>query len=194
MTEDGTSTEFLIESLFILESISGICLFEENYADITKDGMSTDLISSFLSAILSFAGEAFTDEIQYIKFSNRKIIFEFTQHILFVIAVNDETPANKAQIKRLIDNITKSFKNRYSKVFETGSWGGNVRQFNDFSEDLYKIVRREPLSIKLLQYIDIKDHLRKIEGFLNKKAAHFIKQKERIDDYFYKKKKERKNR
>ena len=81
-----TEETFMIESLWILDNESGICIFEENYTDITKEGTSTDLISAFLSAILSFANETFTDEIKHIQFSNHRILFEFSNSFLFVIS------------------------------------------------------------------------------------------------------------
>lgn len=187
MTQNSVQgIEFLIQGLFILEKESGICVFEQNYVDITKDGMPTDLISSFLSAILSFAGETFTDEIQHIQFSNRKIIFEFSEHVLFVVIVSDAAPATDAQIKRIIRRIAEKFNAKYTPHFETSSYM-NVEIFNGFSEDLYEIVKREPLSLKIMQFLDFSDHFKKIEKFFTQKAAQVIK----IDEFFRKKKKER---
>jgi len=195
MSEETEHIEVLIESLYILEKDSGICLFEENYVDITKDGISTDLISSFLSAILSFADETFADEIQHIQFSNRRILFNFSEHVLLVIAVHKETPATDFQIKRMIDNIASQFDQKYSIIFETDQWRGDITQFNDFSQELYEIVKREPLKLKLLQLIDFKEHFKKIENYVSEKvsekAANLLKKKEQLENYISKKKRER---
>ncbi|MHA1688749.1 MAG: hypothetical protein ACTSUN_05350, partial [Promethearchaeota archaeon] len=81
-----------IECLWILDSHSGICIFEQNYVDLTKDNVSVDIISSFFSAILSIAQESFVDQIQYIKFSKRKVFFKFHEDLLFIISVKDTPP------------------------------------------------------------------------------------------------------
>ena len=68
--------EFLIDGLWILEIESGSCLFEENYKKWSVQ--DTQLISSFLTAIRSFTKEAFSEDIEFIQFKTRKIIFEIS--------------------------------------------------------------------------------------------------------------------
>ncbi len=183
------SPETLIESLWILEKESGICIFEEYYVDFTREGIETDLIASFLSALLSFADEAFEDAIEHIKFSNRKIVFEFSECVLFVVSVNDDAPATDYQIKKAIEQIAKKFNEKYCNVLEHGKWGGNVELFSNFSQDLKVIVMKEPLSIKLLQLLDFKEHFKKVESFVNKHKEIAMKRKERIEKFFVEKKK-----
>lgn len=142
--------EYLIEGLWILENLSGICLFEEIYSDFTKEGISTDLITSFLSALLSFANETFTDSIRHIQLSSRKILFELTKNVLFVAAVNAKAPAADAEIKYAIRKIAKVFNKKFKSSFKDGSCGGKVSVFNSFSDDLRKIVKKEPLTLKFL--------------------------------------------
>ena len=115
MAQDNIDDKFFIESLWVLENMSGICVFEENYVDFTNEGMSTDLIGSFLSALLTFADETFTDEIQHVQFANRKIIFEFSKYLLFIVAVNEKAPLSDFQIKKKIFyfSIDKSGANEY---------------------------------------------------------------------------------
>ncbi|GAH35568.1 unnamed protein product, partial [marine sediment metagenome] len=130
--------------------LSGICLFEEIYNDFTKEGISTDLITSFLSALLSFANEAFTDAIQHIQLSSRKILFELTKNVLFVAIVSAKTPVTDAEIKYTIRKIAKVFNKKFKSSFKDGSSGGKVSVFNSFSDDLRKIVKKEPLTLKFL--------------------------------------------
>ena len=111
---ENESEVYFIESLWVLQSTGGILIFEENYIDFRKEGMSTDLISSFLAAIVSFTDEAFADEIQHIQFSNRKIVFKFTEHVLFVIAISDKSRAPDFKIKKIIENIADSFYKNFS--------------------------------------------------------------------------------
>ena len=179
MTETEKN-EFLIESLWILEASSGICIFEENYVDFTVEGVSTDLIASFLSALLTFAGEAFTEEIQHVKFTNRKIYFQFSEYVLFVIAVNDNERYKDSQIIKIKNKIAKRFYDKYNSVFTNDSWSNNIRIFSDFSEDLKEIVNKEPLKQKFLQPPDIKSHVKKIKKHLAKKRQEFLKQRDNL--------------
>lgn len=183
--------EFLIESLWILENDSGICVFEEYYNDFTKEGITTDLIASFLSALLSFADEAFTDEIQHIQFSNRKIIFEFSDYVLFVIAIHADAPVSDFQVKKLINKISQTFNEKFQYIFENGKWEGDLRRFEPFSDDLKRIVKKEPLKFKILQLLDVKDHLKKVESFVNKQMDILHSHKEKIEYFFDSKKRQR---
>lgn len=147
---ENNKAEYLIEGLWILENLSGICLFEEIYNDFTKEGISTDLITSFLSALLGFVNEAFTDAIQHIQLSSRKILFKLTKHVLFVVAINAKASATDAEIKYTIRKIAKVFNKKFKSSFKNGSSGGKVSVFNSFSDDLRKIVKNEPLTLKFL--------------------------------------------
>ena len=176
--------EFLIESLWVLENASRICIFEQNYVDFTKDGMSTDMVSSFLAAILTFADETFTDEIQFIKFSNRKMLFRFSKYLLFVIAISDKDENRSNRIKELCNNIVNQFNEKYEQIFENNQWNGNTSIFDDFSEDLKEIVKKEPLKIKFFEFFDLKEHFKKVENYLKKKKGDIIKNREKIEHIF----------
>ncbi len=184
MIQDNIDDEsFLIESLWILENLSGICVFEENYVDFTSEGVSTDLIGSFISALLTFAGEAFADEIQHVQFSNRKIIFEFSEYLLFIVAVNINAPLSDGQIKKKIVQISRAFNLKYQHLFDQErGWNGNISQFEEFTEDLKIIVKREPLKTKILQLFDYKDSIKKLEGFFDKQVQMALKHKEKLEN------------
>ena len=141
--------DFLIDSLWILDYNSGICIFEENYKDWSQNGIGTDLIASFLTAILSFANETFIDAIQFIQFADHKIIFEFEKQFLFVIAVSNAN-VSEEKMKKTIDKIAKKFSIKYRAILNNHQLKGNTTQFDDFSKDLKKIVKREPLTKKLI--------------------------------------------
>ena len=175
--------EFLIESLWILENSSRLCIFEQNYVDFIKEGKSTEIVSSFLAALLTFANEIFTDEIQFIKFSNRKILFKFTPHLLFVFAINDKDTNKDYQIREICNRIVKRFNDKYGYIFENNNWNGNISMFDNFSEDLREMINREPLKIKIFEIFDVKEHIKKVESFIKKKKRHLVKNKERIERF-----------
>ena len=152
--------------------------------DFRNEGISTDLISSFLSAILTFADEAFAEEIQHIKFSNRRILFEFSDQVLFILAVGDES-ASDSQIKKIFDQIAKKFNEQFHSALE--HFNGNVEQFEIFSEYLTKLVKKEPLSVKILQALDFKENFKKVEEYFNKKFVKLQRRMAELDSFFKKK-------
>ena len=140
--------DLLIDGLWIIESISGSCLFEENYKKwSSKD---TQLIASFLSAIRSFSREAFSEDIEFIQFKNRKILFEVSGKVLFVIAVTNKSDASEKEIKMVVKNIIRRFNSRFDFIIRRDGLLREFRLLNVFSEDLREIVDREPVKIKLL--------------------------------------------
>ena len=182
---NGVDTEFFIDSLWILERSSGLCIFEENYVDFTKNGITSDLIASFLSALLSFAGETFTDEIQYIKFSNRKIFFHFSDYVLFVIAINNKNTDNIIQTEWIKKEIAERFKNKYQSVFKHDNWSNNISMFNGFSTILKNLVKKEPIKEKFVQSCISNKNCEFFERFLRKKTNISCKHKERLEKIFH---------
>lgn len=154
-------SNFLIDGVWILKTYSGICLFEEIYdEDLKRESITKDLITGFLTAIVSFAEEAFKDDIKHIKFSNHRIILEYTEHIIFVIAVSipkiymnrEIKEAFKHQINQTIERIVFKFNEKFGAIFKEKNWDGAVKIFLKFSEDLKEIIPdyRKPLSVKLI--------------------------------------------
>ena len=177
--------EFLLDGLWILDNTSRLCIFEENYVDFIKEGKSTDIVSSFLAALLTFADETFIDEIQFIKFSNRKILFKFSQYLLFVFAINDKDLNKDFQIKAICNIIINRFNEKFAYIFENNTWNGNISIFEDFSEDLKEIVNREPLKIKIFELFDLREHFKKVESYLKKKRGHLVKNKVKLERYLH---------
>ena len=141
--------DLLIDGLWIIESDSGSCIFEENYRKWSaKD---TQLIASFLSAIRSFSREAFSEDIEFIKFKSRKIIFEVSGNILFVIALVKKSDASEKEIKSAIKNIIKRFNARFSFIIDRNGLEKEFKLLEVFSDDLRELVDRKPLKIKILK-------------------------------------------
>ena len=183
------NSDFLIDSLWILEASSGLCIFEENYVDFTKEGITSDLVASFLSGILTFAGEAFADEIQHIQFSNRKIFFEFTKHVLFVIAIREDISNGYGPVKSMNNEIAKRFNEKYKSIIRSENWSHNITTFANFSEDLREIVKREPIKEKLIQKCGFKKSCKRIEKFLSKTKIVCNNHKEKLEKLILNKRK-----
>ena len=139
--------EILIDGLWILDVESGLCFFEENYRKWSlKD---TQLISSFLTAIRNFIREAFSEDIEFIQFKSRKIIFEVSGRSLFIIAVS-KSNSNEEKIRITIKEIVKRFNKKFHSILKNNRIIKDFRQFRNFSEDLEHIIDREPVNVKFL--------------------------------------------
>jgi len=179
--------EYVIESIWILELKSGVCLFEEVYKDLTKDDIDSNLMLSFLSALLSFAGEVFTDKIKHIALSNHRIFFDFSKYILTVVAINDEIQINEMQIRKFIYILTEKFNNKFQTVFDLERWNGDIDQFNEFSEELRKIMKKDPYNVKIIQSLDPNQRYKKIDEQLERLTNKYIKHKEKLEKIYQKK-------
>ncbi len=179
--------EYIIESIWILEIKSGICLFEEIYKDLTKDNIDSNLVFSFLSALLSFAGEVFTDKIKHIALLNHKIFFDFSKYILIVVAINDEFQINEMQIRKFIKILNEKFSNKFQSVLDFESWNGDTNQFNEFSEDLRKIMKKDPYNVKIIQSLDPNQRYNKMNEQLEHLTNKYIKHKEKLEKFYQKK-------
>ena len=187
---EKNNDDTVIESIWILEKKTGLCIFEANYVDITKDGLHTDLVGNFLSALLTFAEETFTDQIKYVKFSNRKVEFSFTEYFLFAIFISDKNIDSDNDVNNKIDRIIFKFNDKYQNVFKNNNWNGNITLFNDFSEDLKQLIKEEPLKIKFFQKFDIIEIEKRVISFIKKKQK-FIQEHKKILSQLMKHKNER---
>ena len=113
--------DFLIDGCWVLRTYSGVCLVEEIYTDFKKEGISRDLITGFLSAIVAFADEAFKDELQSIKFANHKILLRLTKSVIFVVAFSilntklsgELRKSVKAEINEVVEEAWSAYSGGY---------------------------------------------------------------------------------
>jgi len=139
--------EFVIDGLWILEIESGSCLFEENYKKWSIQ--DTQLISSFLTAIRSFTKEAFSEDIEFIQFKTRRIIFEISGKILFILAVSNSDFSEEI-LKSIIQNLINKFNEKFKSILEKRYIAYEFKVFKSFSKDLRQIIDRKPVNIKIL--------------------------------------------
>jgi len=176
--------ENIIDSIWILEIESGIVIYEEIYKDITKHGISTDLILNFLSALVNFAGEVFVDELKNIKLSNHKIFFNFLKHIIVVISITDKFSIEETKLSVLIDRIGKKFESKYEHLYNNEFWYVNIEVFNSFSKDLREFIKREPEPIKIVHSINFSEKIKKLNELIDNETNKFLNRKLKLEKVY----------
>lgn len=176
--------ENFIDSIWILEIESGIVIYEEIYKDITKYGISTDLILNFLSALVNFAGEVFVDELKHIKLSNHKIFFNFLKHIIVVISITDKISIEETKLSVLIDRIGKKFESKYEHLYNNEFWYVNIEVFNSFSKDLREFIKREPEPIKIVHSINFAEKIKKLNELIDNETNKFLNRKLKLEKVY----------
>ena len=132
----------LIESIWILDKKSGICLFEENLSISESNvDISADLASAFISAISTFVDETFSDGIQNIEFQKRKLFFRFTDKLLFVFIFSKSVKITIREQNKIMKEIMNDFYSRFGDKLEQGDFMNQVSDYKIFSENLKEIVR-----------------------------------------------------
>jgi hypothetical protein len=172
--------EDFIDSVWILEIETGIVIYEEIYNDITKYGISTDMILNFLSALVSFAGEVFADELKHIKLSNHKIFFNFLKHIMLVISITDKISIEETKLSVLIDRIGKKFELKFEHLYNNEYWYVNIERFNSFSKDLREIINREPEPTKIVHSINFSEKIKKLNELIDYETNKFLNRKQKL--------------
>jgi hypothetical protein len=176
--------ENFIDSIWILEIESGIVIYEEIYKDITKYGISTDLILNFLSALVNFAGEVFVDELKHIKLSNHKIFFNFLKHIIVVISITDKISIEETKLSVLIDRIGKKFESKFEHLYNNEFWYVNIEVFNSFSKDLREFIKREPEPIKIVHSIKFSEKIKKLNELIDIETNKFLNRKQKLEKVY----------
>jgi hypothetical protein len=176
--------ENFIDSIWILEIESGIVIYEEIYKDITKYGISTDLILNFLSALVNFAGEVFVDELKHIKLSNHKIFFNFLKHIIVVISITDKISIEETKLSVLIDRIGKKFESKFEHLYTNEFWYVNIEVFNSFSKDLREFIKREPEPIKIVHSIKFSEKIKKLNELIDIETNKFLNRKQKLEKVY----------
>ena len=176
--------EDFIDSIWISEIESGIVIYEAIYTDITKSGISTDMILNFLSALVSFADEVFVDEIKHIKLSNHKIFFDFLKHIMLVISISDKIFVDERKISVLIERIGKKFDLKFGNLYSQELWYVNIERFNSFSKDLRDILNKEPKPIKIIHSIEFTEKIKKLNKSIDNETNKFLNRKQKLEKIY----------
>ncbi|NHI93165.1 MAG: hypothetical protein EAX96_11735 [Candidatus Lokiarchaeota archaeon] len=119
----------MIHDIFIALK-KGILLFHKGYVDEQK-GYDDDLVSSFLTAIISFAAEMGEDSVESMSFKNLKFVYGIFGKLAVIFLVDKDD--NEDLIKKKIKRVGESFLLKYHKILP--SWRGNVTLFSEFEID-----------------------------------------------------------
>ncbi|TFG24424.1 MAG: hypothetical protein EU529_04455 [Promethearchaeota archaeon] len=176
--------EDFIDAVWISETESGIVIFEEIYKDITKYGISTDMILSFLSALVNFADEVFVGEIKHIKLSNHKIFFYFLKQIMLVISISDKIDMDETKVNVLIERIGKKFNLKFENLYNQELWYVNIDLFNSFSKDLRGIINKEPKSIKIVHSISFSEKIKKLNKAIDDETNKYLNRKQKLEKVY----------
>jgi len=120
----------LIHDIFIALK-KGILLYHKAYVDEEGREFDSDLVSSFLTAIISFAAELGENSVETMTFKNLKFIYGMFGK-LSVIFLSDKED-NEENIKKKIKRVGEAFLLKYHELLP--KWKGNVTTFADFEID-----------------------------------------------------------
>ena len=120
----------MIHDIFIALK-KGILLFHKAYVDEEGRAFDSDLVSSFLTTIISFAAELGENSVETMSFKNLKFVYGMFGK-LCVIFLSDKED-NEENIKKKIKLVGESFLLQFHKTLP--KWKGNVTTFADFDID-----------------------------------------------------------
>lgn len=97
-----------------------------------------ELISGFLSAILSFSAEMGSKKLNLLDFGDKKFIFKIESDLLFVLVVTDYS--DFAEGIGILDLIASQFQEKYT-IKGGVNWDVDMADFKNFGEDIARIVK-----------------------------------------------------
>ena len=124
----------MIRSIWVIDRISGRCLFERSYG---KDAHEADFIPSFLSALTAFSdSELKGDRISVLETKGMRWIYRYSDPLIFVVtgAKGDPESHLKAQVSYLCSSFLDAFpqlKGEQADNFLKG-WSGSTSDFHSF--------------------------------------------------------------
>lgn len=130
----------VIDCLWILDKDSGLCIFEREYKSTKELAICSNLISGFLNAISTFIDETFSEGIEVMNLSNRKIYFNYTEELMFVVLFSSSFKASMNQFDNIMNKIIKNFYRRFGEAFTETFWCSKPYIFKSFEEELDSII------------------------------------------------------
>ncbi|TKJ18978.1 MAG: hypothetical protein CEE43_16730 [Promethearchaeota archaeon Loki_b32] len=113
----------------------GKSLLFRNYGSSDVD---RDLLAGFLSAFSGFMKEISQSDIKSTATEDFKYYYTIIDTIIIVVCTDLED--DDATINSKILSIRTKFIEKYGKILEDGSWGGNRSIFTDFEKELDDII------------------------------------------------------
>ena len=107
-----------IHSLFILHS-GGVCVYSRHFSNEFKD-LQTDLITPFISAILSFSEKVISKKLEVLELSELRFVIKKEKE--FIIVILSDSSENLLFINSRLEKITNLFHQFYNKIVENGNY------------------------------------------------------------------------
>ncbi|MFX1388446.1 MAG: Rab family GTPase [Promethearchaeota archaeon] len=113
----------------------GKSLLFRNYSDTDVD---RDLLAGFLSAFSGFMKEISQSDIKSTQTEDFKYFYTIIEPIIIVLC--SDLDEDDGQINSKVLNIRTKFLEKYGKILESGSWGGNRTIFHEFEKEVDNII------------------------------------------------------
>ncbi|MBN1327930.1 MAG: YrzE family protein [Candidatus Heimdallarchaeota archaeon] len=121
-----------IENIWIIDSNSGICIFDWCHESKVKT-IDEQLVSGLLLAFRNFSSEAGLVDISAIEGIDRKLAYKSDDR--FIIASICHSKDYEPLVNRTLLNLLHAFRNKYRKLLDTGVMT-DVSPFRTFEEDI----------------------------------------------------------
>jgi hypothetical protein len=121
-----------IENVWIIDSLSGICIFD--WCHETKEKtIDEQLVSGLLLAFRNFSSEAGLVEINAIEGIDRKLAYQSDER--FIIASICHSKDYEPLVNKTLQGLLKDFRKKYKKLLDEDATT-DVAPFRTFSEDI----------------------------------------------------------
>jgi len=121
-----------IENVWIIDSTSGICIFDW-YARPRDKNIDEQLVSGLLIAFKNFSSEAGLVDISAIEGIDKKLAYITDDH--FIIAGVCHTKDYEALVDKTFTKLIKQFRNKYKDLLESGMTT-DVSPFRTFEKEI----------------------------------------------------------
>ncbi len=162
-----------INKLWLIHREIGMCLLEQTFKPLPTD-VDSDLVSGFLTAMLSFSEQIAKEKIERIELETTAIQYYISD--VYVMAVICPRSVSKAILKTKLDLLATEFNEKYGDVLE--NFTGNVDVFQDYGKKVEEIVEQPTISIKYLSKTR-----EQLEYYLNKRKSEFDQLRGTIENF-----------
>jgi hypothetical protein len=127
-----------IYSLFILQE-GGVCLYSKSFSDEFKD-LQTNLITPFISAILSFSEKVISKKLKVLELSELRFVLRKERDFIFVIF--SDSSENLLYINSRLEKIVVLFFQVYNKIVVNGNYekGFEIINTPDFNNQVESLI------------------------------------------------------
>jgi hypothetical protein len=116
-----------IYSLFVLHE-SGVCLYSRSFSDEFRD-LQTDLITPFISAILTFSEKVISKKLKVLELSELRFVLRKEKDFIFVIF--SDSSENLLYINSRLEKIIQLFFQYYTQLVKNGDYEKGCEIINE---------------------------------------------------------------